>query len=95
MFFSPVMSMEVYNIINLLNPNKSCGPGTVDVKYLKSAAVVIAPVLVLLCNAFLTLGVFPSCLKISKVIPIFKAGDKTNGTNYRPISPSCHVSQKF
>ena len=86
MFFSPVTSMEVYNIINLLNPNKSCGPNSVDVKYLKSAAVVIAPVLALLCNACLTLGVFPSCLKISKVIPIYKAGDKTNVTNYRPIS---------
>ena len=86
MCFSPVTSMEVYNIINLLNPNKSCGSDSVDVKYLRSAAVVIAPVLALLCNACLTLGVFPSCLKISKVIPIFKAGDKTNVTNYRPIS---------
>ena len=86
MFFSPVISMEVYNIINLLNPNKSCGPDSVDVKYLRSAAVVITPVLVLLCNACLTLGVFSSCLKISKIIPLFKAGDKSNVTNYRPIS---------
>ena len=78
--------MEVYNIINLLNPNKSCGSNSVDVKYLRSAAVIIAPVLALLCNACLTLGVFPSCLKISKVIHVFKAGDKTNVTNYRPIS---------
>ena len=86
MFFNPVISMEVYNIINLLNPNKSCGYDGVYVKYLRSAAVVIAPVLGLLRNACLTLGVFPSCLRISKVILIFKAGDKNNVTNYRFIS---------
>ena len=86
MFFSPVTLIKVYNIINLLNPNKSCGPDSVDVKYLRSAAVVITPVLTLLCNACLTFGVLPSCLKISKVISIFKADDKTCVTNYRLIS---------
>ena len=85
MFFSPVISIEVYNIVNLLNPKKSCGSDGVDVKYLKSAAVAIAPVLALLCNACITLGVFPFCLKISKIILIFKAGDKTNIANYCPI----------
>ena len=65
---------------------KSCGSDGVDVKHLRSAAVVIAPVLALLCNACLTLGVFPSCLKISKVIFIHKAGEKTNVTIYHPIS---------
>ena len=93
MFFSPVTSMEVYNTINLLNSNKSCGSDGIDVTYLRSAAAVIAPVLALLCNACLTFGIFPSCLKISKVIPIFKAGDKTNVTNYRPISLQSFLSK--
>ena len=78
--------MEVYYIINLLNPNKSCGSDGVDVKYSRSAAVVIAPLLALLGDACLTLGVVPSCLKISNVISIFKPGYKTNVTNYRTIS---------
>ena len=92
MFFSCVTSLEVYsyNIIFLLNPNKSCGSDGIDVKYLRSADLAIAPVLALLCNTCLTFGIFPSSRKISNVIPLFKAGDKTNVTNYRPISlPSC------
>ena len=44
MFFRLVTSMEVYNIINLRNPNKSCGSDGIKVKYLRSAAMVIAPV---------------------------------------------------
>jgi fructose-1,6-bisphosphatase/inositol monophosphatase family enzyme len=32
------------------------------------------------------MGVFPTRLKYSEIIPLFKNGDKTNVMNYRPIS---------
>jgi hypothetical protein len=32
------------------------------------------------------MGIFPSRLKFSTVKPIYKRGDKSNMTNYRPIS---------
>lgn len=31
-------------------------------------------------------GVFPKKMKIAKVIPLYKTGDKNNFTNYRPVS---------
>ena len=30
-------------------------------------------------------GIFPDELKIARVIPLYKSGDKSNITNYRPI----------
>ena len=37
-------------------------------------------------NLSLKTGVFPDKLKVSRVVPIFKAGDKKLCDNYRPIS---------
>ena len=40
-------------------------------------------------------GIFPDKLKIAKIIPIFKAGDKHKFTNYRPVSILPHLSKVF
>ena len=55
---------------------------------MKISAVVIMPILCLLCNACFLPGIFPSCLKSAKVVTVFKSVDKTSLTNYRPISIS-------
>jgi len=39
-----------------------------------------------LINQTLLSNRFPSALKIAKIIPVFKKGDKTNLNNYRPIA---------
>ena len=56
-----------------------------ETKYVKTSAEVISPILSLLFNACFLSGIFPSCLKVAKVVPVFKSGDRTNLTNYRPI----------
>jgi hypothetical protein len=39
-----------------------------------------------LINDTLVSGLFPEALKVARVIPVFKKGDRTNVNNYRPIS---------
>ena len=76
---------EVLDIIKSPE-NKSAGPVSIPIKLLK-----LIPDLILLpsCNiinvSFKT-GVFPSLLKIDKVIPIHKGGSTQDMNNYHPIS---------
>ena len=47
---------------------------------------ILAPVISELFNIRIMEGIFPICLKIGRVIPIFKSGKKDQMTNYRPIT---------
>ena len=48
-----------------------------------------------LINLSLTTGVFPDKLKVAKVIPIYKAENRENFSNYRPISLLTNFSKIF
>ena len=55
-------------------------------KLFKLGAVAMAKILPTLINKCFSQGYFPNCLKIAKVTPIFKEGDKDEMGNWRPIS---------
>ena len=46
-------------------------------------------------NSSLKSGVFPSELKLARVLPIFKAGDSSDLINYRPISVLTFFAKVF
>ena len=46
-------------------------------------------------NKSISQGIFPSELKLARVIPIFKSNDKQNISNYRPISILTFFSKVF
>jgi len=53
------------------------------------------PYLKQLVDACFECGVFSDALKISKVIPTYKTGEKTNVNNYRRISLLPTLSKVF
>ena len=77
-------STEVSNIFSL-NQNKSNGPNSIPIKILKVLNKDISDQLAILFNQTFSSGIFPSILKTSKIIPIYKKGSKLECSNYRPI----------
>ena len=59
-----------------------------------SLPYIISPI-TYLCNKAMSSGIFPSWLKFSQIVPIFKKGDKDKLTNYRPISLLTAFSKIF
>ena len=86
MFFDKVDPKQVLNIINSLKSRKSPGIDGIPNKVLKMSAEFIISPLTYIINQSLCKGVFPECLKTAKVIPLFKKGDESLCSNYRPIS---------
>ena len=69
--------------------------GPCPTQLLKYSSEVISPVLSDILNTSVSLGAYPKKLKISKIIPIFKADDETDTSNYRPISLLSNFNRIF
>lgn len=85
-FLKPTDATELHNIIMALKSSNSAGEDEISSKILKSIAKEIIEPLTHCINLSLLTGTVPKMTKIAKIIPIFKAGDKNDITNYRPIS---------
>ena len=65
------------------------------IKFIKLSHKIIAPVLTNIFNKCIKSGVFPQSLKSAEIVPIFKKGDRTKESNYRPISLFSPFSEIF
>ena len=81
-----ITNVFVSNQLANLPQNKSIGLDNINSKILKIAAPFISSHLTRIINLSLNTGIFPTAWKSAKVIPIYKKGDPTLKTNYRPIS---------
>ena len=85
-FLPPITEKEVKIYIQQLNSNKATNSDSIPTKYIKIGSHIISTTLTKILNQCITQGVFPDKLKIAEIIPIYKKGEKTNPSNYRPIS---------
>ena len=86
MFFEPITTDELCNVIRSLDVNKSSGADGIGSRLLKDNMYLLCEPLVYIYNLSIMNGVVPDALKIAKIIPIFKKGDVHLACNYRPIS---------
>ena len=83
----------VFKILEKLSSHKATGLDNISCRLLKEAAPIISVSLVMIINGSIDSGVFPSKWKIAKIFPLFKANDRTDPHNYRPISVLSTVSK--
>ena len=83
----PLMSVtDVYNALKHLKQSGTRDLDGLDTKILRLAAPIITTSLTYVFNLCITKSTFPNAFKIAKVIPLYKSGDSSNPSNYRPIS---------
>ena len=73
-------------IIEIVKGLKNKSTSDMSITPLKSVSQILAPVISSIVSTSLKQGVFPSKLKIAKVIPLHKGGSRSEVSNYRPIS---------
>ena len=83
--------MESY--IKTLKNNKSTGPSSIPNKLFKQFKKPLSGPVSLLINLTFSEGRSPTILKIGKIYPIYKKQNKTEVTNYRPISLLSNISK--
>ena len=84
---------DVLRLLCGIKEGKATGPDGIPGRVLKACAFSASEVLSSLFRISLDSGVLPQEWKISNVVPVFKAGDECQASNYRPISLLSIVSK--
>lgn len=84
---------ELDEIVSTLKSSSSAGPDGITSRDIKQIYPIIKVSLLAAINKCFKTGEFPSLCKISKIVPVYKKGDKHQPQNYRPISINSVLSK--
>ena len=85
-FMEPVHPLELINTFNCFKAKTSMGHDNISTKLLKESIWNTADPLTHIFNLSFESGIVPDKIKLAKVIPIFKSGNKNLFNNNRPVS---------
>ena len=93
-FMYPIVSNEIESAISNLK-DKGGGVFKISTHVLKNVKFTISSILSSIFNLCIDFGYYPEELKIGCITPVFKKGDKTNISSYRPICSLSPFSKIF
>lgn len=85
-FLESAQESEILTIAHKFANKKSNDYTNMNMSLIKQIIDVIIVPFTYICNLSLSTRLFPDRMKIAKVVPLFKKGNKTDLSNYRPIS---------
>ena len=93
--FQKLKNVDVDNILMKLKSNKRGGVTQIPTFVYQTISHLLSTPLSIIINESITTCVFPDCLKLALVTPIYKKGDRNDPSNYRPISSLPILSKIF
>ena len=93
--FNMIDEGQIVNAINKIDTSKPCGPSNIPIWAIKDGIDELKVHLTYIMNLIILNSSFPDSLKLANVTPVYKKGDKSDPTNYRPISVTPVLSKIF
>lgn len=86
LFLEATVEHEVRAVFLGLKNSRSCDADGLQIRPVKYVIDKISSVLTYIFNLCISTGVFPSKMQVARVVALYKKGDKTDVSNYRPVS---------
>lgn len=86
---------EIHKKLKSIDISKGCGPDNIPPLAIKNCSDSLVYPLFILFDKSLQCGTFPELLKLSKVVPVFKCGQRCNIKNYRPVVIQSYLAKLF
>ena len=93
--FQEIQANETEKELKNLDSFKASQDSDIPPKIIKDNIDIFVPVLLTEFNESLKLNRFPHSMKSANITPVFKKNDRTDKSNYRPVSILSNLSKVF